>query len=234
MCAVLGVFFMMAAVAAGGQTADGNAGGAGGAGSPGAGGASSPGAGGAGSPGGGGDTEEYLAFDLQAQLLVADRQAAADRLVSWTEEGGGYFVERATGRVVLRVPADSFDELRKVAAGAAEQVVSYYPRAEDVRDELRAVRATIESREQSLEELLTFLEQADVTGTLALEREIDSLMREIESYKGRRRFLQTRVAFARAEIALSAQSADIPTKRPSSFAWLNSLDLYRFIEEAGR
>ena len=39
---------------------------------------------------------------------------------------------------------------------------------------------------------------------------------------------------AQAEIALSAQAADIPDRVPSSFDWLNSLGLYDFIGEVAR
>jgi hypothetical protein len=173
--------------------------------------------------------EDFLAREARAQLLVEDREAAADRLIAWTEAQGGYFVERSLERVVLRVPADSFGELRSIAAGAAEEIITYNPSAQDQRQELSAVRAAIESREENLERVLALLDGADVEGTLALEREISSLMRELESLRGRERAIGLRIAFARVEIALSAQAAGIPDTLPSSFEWLNTLDLYRFI-----
>jgi hypothetical protein len=46
--------------------------------------------------------------------------------------------------------------------------------------------------------------------------------------------LRTRIAYARVEIALSAQAAGIPDTLPSSFDWLNTLGLYDFIGEARR
>lgn len=172
---------------------------------------------------------DFLAREARAQLLVEDREAAAERLIAWTEGQGGYFVERSLERVVLRVPAGSFGALREVAADASEEIITYNPSAQDQRQELSAVRAAIASREENLERVLSFLDGADVDGTLALEREISSLMQELESLRGRERAIRTRIAFARAEIALSAQAAGIPDTLPSSFDWLNTLDLYRFI-----
>lgn len=186
-------------------------------------------------PGAPAQEARYLALRASAQLLVTDREAAAAALIAWTEEQGGYFVERSLDRVVLRVPAAAFAELREVARGAAEEVIAFNPSAEDLREELAAVQAAIASREENLERVLTFLDESDdIEGTLALEREISSLMQELESLRGRERAINTRVAYARAEIALSAQAAGIPDTVPSSFEWLNELDLYDFLGEAAR
>ena len=179
--------------------------------------------------------ERFLALEARAQLLVSDREAAAEALITWTEEQGGYFVERSLERVVLRVPSERFAELRAVAGSTAEDIITYNPSAQDLREELGAVEAAIASREENLERVLAFLDESDdIEGTLALEREIASLMLELESFRGRARALRTRIAYARAEIALSAQAAGIPDRLPSSFGWLNSLDLYDFIGEASR
>jgi hypothetical protein len=189
-------------------------------------------AGGAVAPGVSLSAERFLALEARAQLLVSDREAAADALVTWTEEKGGYFVERSLERVVLRVPADAFDELREVARMTAEEIITYNPSAQDLRQEIGAVEAAIASREENLERVLAFLDESDdIEGTLALEREISSLMQELEALRGRERAIRTRSAYARAEIALSAQAADIPERVPSSFDWLNDLDLYDFIGE---
>jgi hypothetical protein len=175
----------------------------------------------------------YLAFEAYAQLLVSNREAAADSLVAWCEKQGGYFVERSLEFLVLRIPRAAFDGLRPVAEETAERIVSYNPQARDLRQDILATRAAIRSREENLERVVSFLEDADVEGTLALEQEIASLMEEIESYRGRLRALETDIALARAEIALSARAAEIPDTLPSSFDWLNELGVYRFIGEAG-
>lgn len=181
------------------------------------------------------EDERYLALQASAQLLVTDREAAASALIAWTEEQGGYFVERSLDRLVVRVPAAAFAELREVARSTAEEVIAFNPSAEDLREELAATQAAIASREENLERVLTFLDESeDIAGTLALEREISSLMQELESLRGRERAIRTRIAYARAEIALSAQAAGIPDTLPSSFDWLNELDLYDFLGEAAR
>lgn len=174
---------------------------------------------------------EYLSFSVQAQLLVINREAAAEALVEWVEEKNGYFTEKSLNALVLRVPVDVFADLREEVRLQADEVVAYTVQAYDLRQELSSIQAALAGREESLKRVLVFIDSADVAGTLSLEREIASLMREIESLKGRERVLRNRMAYAEAYISLSTVGTSIPVKRPSSFAWINSIDLYSFLEE---
>ncbi len=174
---------------------------------------------------------EYLSFSVQAQLLVIDREAAADALVEWVEAQKGYFIEKSLQSVVLKIPVEDFHKLRTIVQKEADEIVSYDVNTYDLRQELNSVQAAIASREENLRRVLVFLDNTDVAGTLALEREISSLMREIENLKGRERVLRNRMAYAEAYIQLSSMGTDIPSKRPSSFPWINTIDLYSFLEE---
>ena len=173
----------------------------------------------------------YLSFSVQAQLLVIDREAAAETLVEWVEGKQGYFIEKSLNSVVLKVPVEVFSQLRNIVRQNADEIVSYNVNTYDLRQELTSVQAALTSREENLKRVLGFLDTTDVTGTLALEREISSLMYEIESFKGRERVLRNRMSYAEAYISLSSQGTSIPVKRPSSFYWINTIDLYSFLEE---
>lgn len=175
----------------------------------------------------------FLAYEVWTQLLVTDPEAAVDRLVEWTEDRGGYFIERSPAGVSLRIPTRHVPAFRAVAEETADRVLVYNPSAQDLRRELLRIDAGITSREESLAQILRFIDGADVEGTLALEREIGSLMGEIEALRGRQRALRNHIALGRVVVSLSAQAAAIPETRPSSFAWINEMDLYRFLEEAG-
>lgn len=175
----------------------------------------------------------YLAFEVRSQLLVTDTQAAAEAVVTWSENRGGYFVERSLNRVVLRLPSQYVPVFREEANEVADRVVSYNPSARDLRQELLRIEAGISSREESLEEVLRLIEGADVEATLALEREIGSLVQEIEELRGRQRMMRNDITFARITVFLSSQAAAIPDARPSSFDWINRVDMYRFLQEVG-
>ena len=153
--------------------------------------------------------------------LVVDPESAGKKLASWAEEVGGYFVVRSYERVILRIPYATVDRVRPALEKVAETVVSYAPSALDVREELARTESGIASREESLRLVLGYVDQASVSGTLALEKEISALMSQLESLKGRRQSLLNAAAFARVEIVLSSQRKGVPERAPSSFAWIN-------------
>ena len=176
--------------------------------------------------------EQFLAHTVQAQVIVLDDEAARQSLLDWTEAAGGYFLYAANDRVQLRIPAPAVDSFREAVEMVADEVLGFEQNARDLREELGRVQAGIDARREVLILNLGFLDDANVVGTLALEREISGLIGEIEQLEGRRRKLEHDRAFANANVYLSSRAATLPGKRPSSFGWINTLDLYRYLEES--
>ena len=172
-----------------------------------------------------------LALSVEAQVIASDRPATSELLAQWAEDRGGYFVFRSLDRVVLRVPPASLPELRDAIAGIGDDLVVYHPAAVDLRSELRDVDAAIAARTETLTRILEYLEDAGVSATLEFERELRSLNDELERYAGRKRAILNDAAFARVTIGLSAGERTVPSQQWSSFAWINTIDLYRFIDE---
>ena len=176
---------------------------------------------------------QTLYHDVRAQVVVLDAEAAGRRLTEWAEAAGGYYLSRSSAGVVLRVPAARIAELKPVLEDVAEVVLSYRPSATDVREELGAVQSSITSTREALELILSYVDEADVVGTLALEQEIAQLVTQMERLEGRRRKLTNDAAYARVEVVLSSRRQSVPEQRPSSFDWINTVDLYRFLGELG-
>ena len=173
-----------------------------------------------------------LAHRVEVSVIVLDAEKTAWTLVDWVDASGGYYTVLSTGRVILRLPTQALGELRGRIEGQAEAILGYEPRAVDVREELAAIRTGIASREESLTLILSYLDDTDVAGTLDLEREVSALVDQIESLKGRERRLFNDTAFAYIKIDLGSRSQSIPEQLPSSFEWINTMSLYRFLEEA--
>lgn len=174
--------------------------------------------------------ESFLHHSLSASVVVADRDAAAERITDWVERQGGYFVTRSGELVVARVPNAALKGLRELLAQLAEEVVEITPSAEDLRERTLAAEAALRSREEILSRNLAYLDRADVAGTLAIEREVSTLLQEIEGLKGKLRKLETDRAFARAEVRLAFLEQSLPERLPSSFAWINGVDFYGFVK----
>ena len=50
------------------------------------------------------DREDTLYYEVNARLLVKDRQQAADALTDWAEKQNGYFVYKTQEQISLRLP----------------------------------------------------------------------------------------------------------------------------------
>ncbi|HUX21234.1 MAG TPA: DUF4349 domain-containing protein [Spirochaetia bacterium] len=178
--------------------------------------------------------QQNLAVSVEAQIAVSDPDQAAHSISLWAEQHDGYFVVRSLDRISFRVPPKALPELRAALDKMAYQVLTYNPAAQDVSNELSKVAAGITSRTDAADRIMKYLSTADVSGTLAFEKELTGLVEEIESLEGRKRYLLDSVALARVEVGLSSAERDIPEVLPSSFAWINNLGLYRFLNATGR
>jgi hypothetical protein len=175
-------------------------------------------------------SDNYLAHNISAVILVADPEDAADALTSWVEREGGYYLFRSKDRVALRVSYRKIGMLRSYIESIAEEVVEVELEAHDLREDILRLRSGLEAREEILMKNLGYIDKTDVKGTLAVEKEIRTLVQEIENQKGRLRKLETDRQFTLGEIRLSFKEQTIPTEIPSSFEWINTIDFYRFMK----
>jgi uncharacterized protein DUF4349 len=176
--------------------------------------------------------ESTLALDVTLQLIASDPERTSRSVTEWADAVGGYFTYRSDEQVLIRIPPDRVPELRRRIEELDDTVVSYNPSAIDYREEIARNQAAINSRTESLDRILVYLDEADIAATLSFERELRSLLREIELYTGQLRRIRNDVSFASATINLSSRQRTIPAQRPSTFEWINTVDLYRFLGEA--
>ena len=172
--------------------------------------------------------QSFLHHSLQATLLVADPDKTADLIAQWSESSGGDYLLKSSDRVIIRFPSVEMPSLRKLLERSAEEIIQISPQAVDLRESVLGLESGIRSREEILEKNLSFIDKADIEGTLAIETEIVQLLKEIESLKGQLRKLSVDRVFSRGDIALSFMQQSLPEDIPSSFGWINTVDFYRF------
>lgn len=173
--------------------------------------------------------ENYLHHTLNATILVADPDATAEMITAWAEEKRGYYLLKSTETVVIRFPYQQMGELRAFLEKIADEVIEISPQAVDLREGILGLQSGIKSREEILKRNLSFVDEADVDGTLAIEQEVVQILAEIESLKGKLRKLNVDRVYSRGEIYLSFMEETIPEDIPSSFGWINTVDFYRFM-----
>ncbi len=175
--------------------------------------------------------QENLVYSVEAEILVNDADSAGEHLESWSEEIGGFVLYLSNKRFVARVPMQRIEEIRGALEDRSERIVRYIQESRSVREELATLEAGLSARKEILDRNLELLDKADVEGTLAIEKEINKLMSEIENMTGRLRKLRTELSFPLVTVDLGFRSQSIPENLPSSFDWINTMDFYRFVGE---
>jgi len=174
--------------------------------------------------------QNYLHQRITATILVADPAAAAHRLEGWAEAAGGYLLHKSDDGVSLRFPFARRAALIELLEGLSEDIIELSPESLDLREAQQEAQARLRSREEVLRRQLQMLAQADVAGTLAIEKEIIGLLAEIEEAKGQLQRIAVDRALSWAQVHFQVLQESLPRDIPSSFEWINTVDFYSFVE----
>lgn len=135
------------------------------------------------------------------QLVLEMRQQGAFVLSS--TEHGSESEKNPYISMVIRIPADSFDNLMDMIADMAVVVNNRNEFAEDVTEEYFDLGNRLESMEAARERLLQIMENADTTEDLLVaEQQLTQRETEIESIKGRIQYLSESARLSRITISL--------------------------------
>lgn len=107
------------------------------------------------------------------------------------------FEDRVEQRLVIRVPADSFDDLVHELEGSVERFDSRTISARDVTEEFLDVSLRIQIKKETEQRYRDILTKAKtVKEILEVERYIGRIRTEIESLEGRLKYLENRISFS--------------------------------------
>lgn len=158
-------------------------------------------------------------------LKVEDRDKAADAIVASATLVNGYFIEKASNGVKLKVPADKVKHIIDTASKQGQLIQRKIVRR-DLARKLLKKRAALKAKQSVRSQYETILLQADVKGLLYVEKELLKLVSEIEILKGAIRFFEHRIRFAEIKVSFQYENRAAPVATgKSSFAWLNTINL---------
>lgn len=147
----------------------------------------------------------YQAILHLAVYQVQDNQRS---VVAIAREMDGFLAQQSDTVIVIRVPVRRFQE----ALGRIEALGDVLHRniqATDVSEEFRDTTIRLRNLEQVRDRLAVLLNQArTVEESLTIERELERLTTEIESMKGRLRFLEDRIAFSTITVNFSPREQE--------------------------
>ncbi len=108
-----------------------------------------------------------------------------------------------SSNIVIRVPADNFDNLIREITLGVERFDRKEIYVQDVTEEFLDIEARLKTKKELENRYLEILKKANsVTEILEVERQIGELRSEIESFEGRLKFLKDQVSFSTLSVRI--------------------------------
>jgi hypothetical protein len=158
------------------------------------------------------DVERLIIRNASLDLVVPDTETALDEINDLVGELDGYIVESNVykyqeglqAHVMLRIPAESFDDALARFRALASEVRSENISGQDVTEEYVDLRSRLRYLEATETRLLEFLEEAeDTEAALAVYEQLQRIQADIEHVKGRMQYLEQSAAMATVNINLT-------------------------------
>lgn len=176
---------------------------------------------------------ELLVYTALFHVAVYDVAAAEAAISEDARAAGGFVFAQSDDSLVLRVPAARFTSFVSSIDGEYD-VLHRQIEAQDVGEEFRDVEIRIRNLEAMRDRVAALLESAhDVEQALAVEQQLERITGELESLRGRQRFLADRISLSTITILFRPQphdAIDQPEVFQLPFAWLESLGLPNLLE----
>ncbi len=160
------------------------------------------------------------------QVAVLEPTEAVRRTRELTEAQGGYMQRMAAAAIVIRVPAEKFDETI-AAIEAMGMVIAKDIVAQDVTDQFVDLELRLRNNRTLLATLEGMLARAeDVKQALEVEKELARVRTEIERLEGKLNLLLNRISFSTISVAFP-QTAEAPSEMRVNlpFWWLKAMGL---------
>lgn len=173
------------------------------------------------------EEERMLIRTAQLSITVTDTAKAVQEARAVVEGLGGYVTssqlykqgERLYATMVLRVPAERFDDALAQIKALAVEVERESTQGKDVTEEyvdLQARLRNLELTEKELQQLLREVRERTrkAEDVLAVYRELTEIRGQIEQLKGRMQYLERQVDFSSIDLNIAPHVLSTPVVEP--------------------
>lgn len=174
----------------------------------------------------GSEPDRKIIMNAQLDVKVKSVDEAIARISAAASQAGGYVQEnnlqgtKTQGRTVqmtLRIPAGQYQSILTVASKEAEEVLGMREWTNDVTAEYLDLEARIKTQEIHLAQLQKlYVQTGTIKEMIELEQEIARVTGDLESLKGRYRYLTNQVDFSTVVIKMYEPGAPTPIKPPKT------------------
>ncbi len=181
--------------------------------------------------------ERMIIRTVDMDIVVEDTDETLRALRNLAESYDGYIAssrrwlsnEQAHGRMTVRVPAESLDELIDQLHDMAFKVEDENISGEDVTQEYVDLQARLRNLEATEKELLILLTEvresrSKAEDILAIHRELTEIRGQIESLKGRKQYLERMSALATINVTIRPKEAPKPVVERTEWSPLVTLN----------
>ncbi len=163
--------------------------------------------------------ERKVVYTAWFTVDVYEIREAQKKLVDLAKTMGGYMQETRGPMVVIRVPAEKFEQIEPALRmlGRVDETQTSI-RAQDVTEQYYDVELRLATKKKYLQTLSAMLESAgELKDKLAVQKEIARVVEEIESLEGRLRVLSQQVSLA--TVTVTFRLAHSGPKRTFRLPW---------------
>jgi hypothetical protein len=171
---------------------------------------------------------ESVQTTMVLKVIYAD--TARNAIRESTTTLGGYATHLNDTSITLKIPPAKMTEAIALFSKQGIVIQKTIER-QDLTLEIAQLEGKLISQQEILAKLRGFFDKADFAATLDIERSMARLVDEIESVKGRLRYLKEQSRWSLLVIHFSFHERDRVLYVESPFEWLNDANLNTFLEE---
>lgn len=170
------------------------------------------------------DSKRKRIYNGSASIIIDDVEDTRQRLEAMANNKGGYVESSFTDRVIIRVPADDFDEVFEAILDLGELKSSRIA-TWDVTDIYNDTKAQMESAMRFRERLYTLLENSRESEERAkILKEIGRISEEIATLKQYLDAIDDRIVYSRIIVELIPRLSYSDRQFSIPFEWIDSFD----------
>jgi len=166
-----------------------------------------------------------VAVNTDIVINVANSDEVINQLEQRSNSLKGYFTFKGNERITLKIPHSSEHEFHSYIKSNWKIIQQKYS-TNDLAVRLLKTNSSLKSKQELLKQYLDLLTEASSKKIVLVEKEVTTLVQEIEILKGQARYMQHQLKFVNFSVRFQLNSDKIRIlNQPSSFQWINDIGL---------
>lgn len=172
---------------------------------------------------------DYNHVKMNVSLRVGAPEVVRKELLNFVEEKNGYLKKFTNDRIIMVFPNKiTKDQILNYLKNKGIIITQNFSTL-DYSDKILTLNTTIKVKEQYLNQLNQLIQEANLTQTLEMEKEISKVITELEELKGDYQYYIELASTIEVDIQfLSFEQKNLPTTPYPG--WISKLGIYNFLE----